>query len=240
MTKIPFIEIDKLKIAPQHFSDCYLVSSVGALARSKNGRKTLRNNIRYNQNKQYYEIHFLDWKKQKKDIFVSQKEMSNIVLTDKFANPLKLTSPHNPIIQAIECSMNKLIKSCPSVKPLFCRLASSVEPFEYNISSNFMKMFTGVKPISINEKTLRKNLTHHKESVLELFDRMKDNNFSFIAGTSKGTRKFCAWHCYSIEKVDGSNVFLYDHRKQTSINVKYDEFIKSFKYITGYFNDMLK
>lgn len=239
MKNISLCAIDKLKTAPQFFADCYLVSSVSALSRSENGRKILQNNIRSN-NFNDFKIRFSDVKQQTKDIFASQNEISNVMYVDKFANPIELTCPHNPIIHALECSMNKLIKVCPSVKPLFCRLAGSVEPFEYNIPSKFLKMFTGVKPLSINEKTLRKNLTHNKESVLELFEKMKDNNFSFIAGTSKGSRKFYAWHCYTIEKVDGSNVFLYNHRGQTSIKVKYDEFIKSFKYITGYFNDMLK
>ena len=132
MKKISLYAVDKLKTAPQFFSDCYLVSSVGALARSENGRKILRNNIRSN-NFNDYKIRFSDVKQQTKDIFASQNEISNIVYIDKFANPIELTCPHNPVIHAIECSMNKLIKICPPVKPLFCRLAGSVELFEYNI-----------------------------------------------------------------------------------------------------------
>lgn len=44
-------EIDDLKNTKQHFSECYLMTSLESLSHTKNGRKILKDNIkRYDKN----------------------------------------------------------------------------------------------------------------------------------------------------------------------------------------------
>lgn len=242
MKPISFEQIFELRNAPQHFHDCYLVSSINALTRCKNGRKILRQNIGATDNG--YRIRFNNVFGKQEDYFVAEEECKLLTLCDDFANPIPIEQQHNPIIKAIEVAMNKLIRKHPTKKPLISRLAKCNEKFEYNKPSNFLEMFTGRKPIELNEKTLmRMTLKKDKERAIKLLDKMcSEEEFSFVAGTGINySSELTNTHCYTITKVDSNNdnVDMKDSRLQKNIRQSYGQFINEIKYIVGYFNDLL-
>lgn len=161
-------------------------------------------------------------------------------------NPIPLDEryPHNPIIKAIEVAMNKLLKKHPSKKSITCRLANCNEKFEFNKPSNFLNMFTGEKPIILNEGNIYRTLKSKKEETTKLLNEMsktKDN--SFVAGTSiLLDRRLNDFHCYSIKSVnkDTQELELFDHRHQNIIKLTYEEAIKKLKFLVGYFENGLK
>ena len=238
MKPITSTEINNLKTAIQYFQDCYLVSSVSALARSSNGRKFLAENIAHT--KDGYRIKFNNINGKAKDFFVSQKETDDLVYLDKYMNPMPLTQPHNPVIKAIEVAMNKLLTQFPSKKPLICRFPNCNEKFEYNKPSNFMEMFTGRKPLVINESSFRISLKSKEKESIEIFDKISDQpQNSFVTGTAINFHKGLSDnHCYSITKTDKNarTIEFFDHRFLEKITLTYEEAIKKLKFIVGYFD----
>ena len=232
-------EIKNLKYAIQYFQDCYLVSSIGALSHSANGRKILSENIAHT--KDGFRIRFRNINQNSEDFFVTQKEMDDLIYMDKFLNPIPINKyfPHNPIIKAIEVAMNKLLSHYPSKKPWICRFPNCNEKFEYNKPSNFLEMFTGKPPLKLNEGSFRMTLKSKRKESTALFDKIKnDNNCSFVAGTAFSTNKnFSDYHCYSLKEITKNNMLgLFDHRLSGSNYLTYDEAIKKLKFIVGYFN----
>ena len=236
MKPISTNEIKNLKYAIQYFQDCYLVSSIGALTRSRNGMKILAENIAHSGDD--YRIKFRNINGESKDFFVTQKETDDLIYMDKFLNPHFL--PHNPVIKAIEVAMNKLLQQYPSKKPFVCRIPNCNEEFEFNKPSNFLEMFTGKKPIKLNENSIRPTLKTKAKESTDIFDKISDNpDSSFVAGTAANfSKNFSNYHCYSIKKVNKNNqtVELFDHRLLGSLVITYEEAIKRLKFIVGYFN----
>lgn len=229
-------EIIPLQRPIQHFSDCYLISSISALARSKDGQKILSQNIAHRGDG--YRVRFQKVDEYIEDYFISQADIQNLVPLDKYYNDAIIRYPQNPIIKAIEIAMSSLLKEHPEKKPLVSRLASCHEKFEYNKPSNFLELFTGQKPIILNEGGLRMTLTHDKDKAIELLERIdKADDFAFIAGTGlKKHRDFTKVHCYAVEGVNTENQYLqvYESRKRESIEVPFEKAIKIFKFLTGY------
>lgn len=243
MKPIGLDEIQKLSSAKQYFQDCYLLSSVSALAKSSNGKKILAQNIaRTNEG---YRVRFNNIVDNGEDFFITEKEMDNLIYLDKYMNPdpVQFFTPHNPVIKAIEVAMNKLLKKYPLKKPLICRIPDCHERFEFNKPSNFWEMFTGKKPINVNEDGFRFSLKSKADECVELFDKMGENpDNSFVVGTSISLHKRLAnFHCYRVENVDKSDnsIEIFDHRHQKTLKLSYDEAIKYLKYIVGYFNSDL-
>ena len=240
MKPVTLNEIQNLKHAVQYFQDCYLVSSIGALTRSKNGMKILSENIAHSGND--YRIRFKNINGESKDFFVTQKEADELIYMDKFLNPVPINPdcPHNPIIKAIEVAMNKLLQQFPEKKPLICRLAGSNEKFEFNKPSNFLEMFTGKKPIKINESSIRFSLKSKAREAEEIFNKIsQEPDSSFVAGTAINfSKNFSNYHCYSIKNVNNKNktVQIFDHRLLKTFVLTYEEAIKKLKFIVGYFN----
>ena len=168
MKPIGLEEIHTLKHSIQYFQDCYLVSAVGALTKSPNGRKILSENIAHTADG--FRIKFRNINGQNKDYFITQKESDDLIYMDKYFNPIPIDPkfPHNPIIKALEAAMNKLLKDYPSKKPWICRLAKCHERFEFNKPSGFFEMFTGKKPINLNENGISLNLKS-KENSAKIF-----------------------------------------------------------------------
>lgn len=229
-------EIIQLQRPIQHFSDCYLVTSIGALARSQNGQKILSQNIAHEQNG--FRITFQNIHDCVEDYFVSQGEILRLTPLDKYYEEAIVTYPQNPIIKAIEVAMNKLLKLHPDKKPFISRLMKCQEKFEYNKPSNFLKMFTGKKPIILNESSLKMSLP--KDEAIELLERIdKADDFSFIAGTGISRNDdFPSLHCYTVEGVNSENQYLqvYESRNCKSIELPFEKALKIFKYLTGYLN----
>lgn len=244
MKPISINEIQNLKHAVQYFQDCYLVSSIGALAKSENGRKILAQNIAHT--KDGYCVKFRNIDGKSKDFFVSQKETEDLIYMDKYLNPMQIPAdkPHNPIIKAIEVAMSKLLTETPSKKPWICRFPKCNENFEFNKPSNFLEMFTGKKPISINENNLRLSLKGKKEESMDIFNKLKDTpDNSFVMGSSFGfDAGISNTHCYRVENVNPqyNTIDLFDHRLLRTITLTFDEAIKKMKFIVGYFDKDLK
>lgn len=230
-----------LRSAKQFFSDCYLVSSIHALTQTPNGRKILKQNISTDGSN--FNVKFNNINEQAMDFFISAKKLEKLVLVDEFANEIMCNEPHNPIIKAIELTMNKIIQRYPEKKPLVCRLMKPMELFEYNKPSNFMEMFTGRKPIVLNEGGLKMSLKRHKEEAMQLFEQIdKANETSFVAGTGI----FCRYglsdaHCYTVAGVNFENKYIeiIDKRSKKTLQVPFDIAIRGLKYLTGYFNSNL-
>lgn len=242
MKPINLSEMKSLQRVKQHFHDCYLVTSMNALSNTENGRKILQENILREGNN--FNIKFKNINGKSEDFFVSGKELNDLTLCDRFFNPIELKEPHNPIIKAVEVAMNKLLKKYPDKKSFINRLYKTNEEFEYNNPSRFLEMFTGIKPININENGIRmslKNKIDEAKEVLEKIGNEKTN--SFIAGTGhKFIKGITNWHCYTLENVNNANKIaqIFDNRYQEEITLSFDDFIKKIKYITGYFNEDLK
>ena len=239
MKPINFEEIKSLQRVKQHFHDCYLVTSLNSLSNSENGRKILQNNIlREGSN---FKIKFKNVNGNQEDFFITEKEIDDLTLCDRFFNPIELKEPHNPIIKAIEVAMNKLLSKFPDKKSFINRLYKT---FEYNNPSRFMEMFTGITPLNINEKSFRMSLRKNSDDAKGLFQQIgNNNNSSFIVGTGHHFIKgMTNWHCYTLEKVDNkaNTIQIFDNRYQEPITMSFDEAVKKLKYITGYFNESLK
>lgn len=269
-------EIISLQRPIQHFCDCYLVSSIGALARSKNGKRILTKNIVHNDDG--FRIRFQNVHSQKEDYFISKKnleehptdryedtvisEFRNLndekrefffskvnpakrsALLDEYYNELLEKFKPNPIINALEIAMDRIIKKYPDTKPLVSKLATfyGEERFEYNYPSNFLEMFTGKKPLILNERTVRMSLRKDKEKAIELFENIdKADDFSMVAGTGlfiTPKKDLTSIHCYTVEGVNSENQYIqiFDCRKQESIKLTFDRAIRVLKFLTGYIN----
>ena len=242
MKPINLSEIKSLQRAKQHFHDCYLVTSMNALSNTENGRKILQENILREGNN--FNIKFKNINGKSEDFFVSEKELNDLTLCDRFFNPIELKEPHNPILKAVEVAMNKLLKKYPDKKSFINRLYKTNEEFEYNNPSRFLEMFTGIKPININENGIRMSLKNKIDEAKEVLEKIGNNETnSFIAGTGhKFIKGLTNWHCYTLENVNNANktAKIFDNRYQEEITLSFDDFIKKIKYITGYFNEDLK
>lgn len=233
------IEICDLQKARQIFADCYLTSSLNSFCRTENGRSLLKQNITKAIDGEGFNIHFPLVKSKPQDVFITEKEIKNLQLTDRFANRVDHGYEENNIQKAVELAMDKLINKYPSLKSFICMYANCVEDFEYNFPSVFMKAFTGYKPIIINEKTLRMSLKSNKDKVFQLFEDIDKSkgDFNFVAGTGFRFKKgFDDWHCYTLENVDMKNnsVTVYNGRDGESRKIDFKTFIEKFKYLTGY------
>lgn len=242
MKPINLSEIKTLQRVKQHFHDCYLVTSINALSNTENGRKILQNNILREGNN--FKIKFKNINGNSEDFFVTEREIDDLILCDSFFNPIEIDEPHNPIIKAIEIAMNKLLKKYPDKKSFANKLYKTNEKFEYNNPSRFMEMFTGIKPININENSIRMSLKSKSYAAKEILKEIgKNENSSFIAGTGhRFIKGLTNWHCYTLEKVDNKNSIMqiFDNRYQDIIIMTVEDAIRKLKYLTGYFNEDLK
>ena len=235
-------EIYSLSKAKQNFRDCYLVSAIGALTQSPNGKKILSQNIQREGND--FCIRFNNVKGKPETYLVKKSECDDLILVDKYFEPIHLTADnaHHPIIKAVEVAMNKLLKQHPDKKPFICRIPECTEKFEFNKVSNFLEMFTGIKPITINESGIKMTLKKNKNSATSLINRIaEENKSSFVVGSGYKFIFDDLPHCWSLKFVDSDKKLnLYDHRRKINVACNLNEALSRFKFICGYFNDMLK
>ncbi len=242
MRPINFDEIKTLQRMKQYFQDCYLVTSINALSNSQNGCKILQNNILREGNS--FNIKFKNINGKSEDFFITEKEINDLTLCDEFLNPIVIKEPENPILKAVEVAMNKLLNKYPDKKSFANRLCKTNEKFEYNNPSRFMEMFTGIKPLNINENSFKMTLKSKSEETKELLKKIGENqSHSFVVGTGyKLFKGLTNWHCYALEKVNNTDksVQISDLRHREKIVLPFEDFIKKIKFITGYFNEDLK
>lgn len=242
MRPISLNDVKILRTPVQHFSDCYLVSSIGALARSNDGAKLLRQNIARHYDGFYVTFRNVNGIEEK--YHASAKELEKHISYDKYYNYVVHEFEQHPIVKAVEIAMGKLLKNHPAKKPLLCRFPRCQEKFEYNKPSNFMEMFTGKKPFTFNEAGIQMTLKKKKDEAVELFEKIgSSDDFSIVTGTGLGSREgLTNVHCYTIEGVNIENRYIqiFDCRKQKSIILPFDKAIRGLKFLTGYFSGMLK
>ena len=241
MKPISISQVESLVNAKQNFCDCYLVSSLSAIANNKKGKEILRKNILTDGDA--FCVKFNDVYGKEEQYLVKQKECNDLILTDKYLEVVPLTKPHNPIVKAVEVAMTKLLKQHFFKKNILSRAIKCNEIFEYNKPSDFMKMLTGIKPVTLNESTLSNTMKNKKESTFQLLDRIsEEKEKTFIAGTGFKfiPTRITSWHCYNIKEIDAKNriVMLYDNKQQTNIRTTYDDIANKFKFICGYFDNM--
>lgn len=230
-------EINTLKVSEQVFSDCYLVAGLDALTNTQNGQKILRNNIKQsqlNKNLMTYSLYSPNGKKDDITVYISPQN-------PKFEKLNKLQT--NNTIKGFDISIIEYEKKYHT-KPIICKIAGIFKDYKFENypPSKFLKLVTGKEPISIAENKLNINLTKHKNEVLNLFEKMsKEKNYSFVI--MNGLKKFNnrRFHVYVIENVDmeKQNITIKNKRGNVSQTVSFDEALKTFKSITGYFNNDL-
>ena len=180
-------DVNSLRTALQEYSDCYLISSLEALAKSKEGRKILFQNIR----KTNIEIKLKEFSddivdsntgKIKFDLNVfkiifnninNQKESFTIGLKELNIYFSIYNKQKNHLVYAMKMAMQKLIEKHPTKKPIISRIANPFKmKFEYNKPSNFLRMFTGKEPIIIGESDINFNLKKYKDLVFPILEKM--------------------------------------------------------------------
>ena len=241
-TPLKFNELKRIQNVKQQYCDCYLLSTLHALTKNGKGQAILSKNINKNENNEF-RIIFNNIDRKRKDYYISKADIDAIENLDFYNRPIDtVDTQENIIIKSLESAMNKLIQKHPFKKPLYCRFAFCDYDFEFNSPSNFLYLFTGIKPIKKKKKSLKMNLSWHKKKNIKLLKEIgKKENNSFIAGTGEGKNirdLLREWHCYVIDYVDNKNktVGLIDKRTNSNITLSFDTFIKKIKFIVGYFH----
>lgn len=194
-------EVASLENGEQYYSDCYLMSSIDALARTSNGAKILSNNINRNDDNSNiisYTLH-----KPNGELIKYVVNLQNV--GDKYSGVLQ--NQKNQIIQGLDITINEY-ESKYKTKPWYCALGTLFKHyrFENYLPSKFMEIMTGKKPISICENKFNINLKNHKEEVMELFSRMeKEKDYSFVITNGIKKHNGRRFHVYVIENVDLKN-----------------------------------
>lgn len=180
-------------------SDCYLVSTLKSLAKSRHGKQMLKNSIKTSPDGDTFEIQFKKY-----------GENGNYGVQNDNAYKAS-TGRHqfNPT-GAVERATNELVQDKTSSKPILLRMFAPLfceeTPVECNLASVYMENLTGKKPISIGDDCLLP-LSHKKEEATKLLDEIGDkpmNKHSFVAGSKlAGTKDgIGSMHYYVVKKVD--------------------------------------
>ena len=242
-TNIPFKasitdkEIDGFKEAKQHFSDCYIMTTLETLSHTENGREILKEQIQHDDNIPN-QINCYFYKRN------GEKELFSVP-TKTAIKEYEKVYEHQPneIIRSIDISVNEYEKKYETKHP-FCKVGDTFKYlFEYNLPSNFMTMLTGKEPRVIGETDYNLNLIKYKDEVMELFEQMdKEKEHSFVISTGLKPLDGHRWHVYVIENVDLTNntITVKEKRGNKPQTMSIDEALKNFKFIAGYFNSDLE
>ena len=232
-------EIDDFKNAKQHFSDCYLMTTLETLSHSSNGRKILKKQIEHDDTNPYV-INCYLYKKN------GDREKYSIPTNSVVKGYEKLyKAQSNEIIRSMDISVGEYEKKYKA-KPWFCRFTDNFKTysFENSLPSHFMKMFTGIEPtVNIAEKDTNIDLSAKKDEVMALFRRMeKEKDHSLIICTGMKALDGHSWHVYILEDVDLENntVTVKEKRGNTPQILDIDTALSKFKFIVGYFNSDLE
>lgn len=231
-------EIDSFREAKQYFSDCYLMTTLETLGQTENGRKILKQQIQ-RDDKNPTTINCYFYKKN------GEKEKYSIPTNTVLKGYEKVYDKQpNEIIRSVDISVNEYEKKYKS-KPLISDLRDNFKDykFEYNLPSNFMRMMTGKSPRIIGETDLNLDLTNYKSEVMDLFKKMEaEKNHSFVISTGAKALDGHYWHVYILQDVDLKNntITVKEKRNNKPQTISIDEALKTFKFITGYFNSDLE
>jgi len=198
--KITGGQIKNILSTPQVIrSDCYLVSTLKALAKSRIGKQMLKQSIKTSADGDTFEVTFNKYNQD--NIYRVQKDKKYDVITGRHQ--------FNPT-GAVETATNSVIQdrkdSKPAIIRTFAPLFYADVPVECNLASVYMEALTGKKPVALGDDSLL-SLNTKKEEAVKLLDKIGDttmNKHSFVAGsklmnTKDGIGKM---HYYVIKKVD--------------------------------------
>lgn len=230
-------DIDSFEHAKQHFSDCYLMTTLETLSHTENGRNVIKEQIEYDDNNPKLINCYLYKENGEKDKYTIP---TNAVVSG-YEKLYK--QQQNEIIRSMDISVAEYEKKYKS-KPWICRVTDKFKtyPFENNLPSHFMKIFTGVEPRVIAETDFNLDLEGYKDEVMELFKRMdEEKEHSFVIGTGVKMLDGRTWHVYVIEDVDLNNntITVKEKRGNNPRTMHIDTALKTFKFIVGYFNSDL-
>jgi len=231
-------EIESFSDAEQHFSDCYIMSTLESLSHTENGRKLLKKQVEHDDN---------------------NLNQINCYLYSPSGNIEKYKIPTNTAVKGYEklyeAQDNQLVRSVDisvaeyekryKAKPWICRITDDFKtyPFENGIPSHFMTILTGKKPsVNIAETDFNIDLRSRKDEVMQLFKRMqKDKNHSLVIGTGLKMLDGRTWHVYVLEDVDldKNTITVKNKRGNITKTMNIDTALNTFKFIVGYFNNDL-
>lgn len=231
-------EIDEIKNAKQHFSDCYLISTLESFTQTETGREILKQQVQRDDTNPYQINLKLFNKNGQKELY---KIPTNIVL-DNYKKLYKYQP--NDIIRSFNISLNEHEKRYKD-KPLICQIRDNFKTykFEYNLPSNFMKMLTGIEPRVIGESDININLVKYKKEVLELLKKMQEEkNYNFVISTGIKPLNGHYWHVYTIQDVnlEKNTITIKEKRENTPTTMSIDKALKTFKFIAGYLDSDLQ
>lgn len=194
--KITKGQIKDILATPQLMrSDCYLVSTLKALAKSGFGKQMLKQSIKTSPDGDTFEVRFNKY---------DRDNVYSISNGDKYEVATG-RSRFNPT-GSVETATSDVIQDQKDAKPLYLRLFGYSNPLEGNLASVYMETLTGKKPISIGDDGILP-LSSKKSETIQLLDKigsMPMNHHSFVAGSKMmnchdGIGKM---HYYVIKKVD--------------------------------------
>lgn len=232
-------DIDEFKSAQQHFSDCYIMTTLETLSHTKNGRKILKNQIqRDDYNKDMINCYLFA-----PDGFMEKYQIPTNIAVKGYEKLYK--AQDNEIIRSIDVSVGEYEKRYKA-KPWICRFTDDFKTytFENSIPSHFMTILTGIEPsVNIAEMDFNVDLSSRQKEVMDLFKRMqKDKEHSLVIGTGLKMLDGRTWHVYVLEDVDLDNntVTVKNKRGNITKTMSIDSAINTFKFIVGYFNKDLE
>ena len=230
-------EIDSFTDAKQHFSDCYIMTSLETLSHTQNGRKILKKQIEIDdKNPNIINCYLYTPKGTKMKYSVP----TNAVV----AGYNKLyENQKNDIVRSMDISVAEYEKKFKS-KPWICRVTDNFKTYEFenNLPSHYLTTLTGKAPtVNIAEQDMNINLNNYKEEVYQLFKRMQNEKHSLLIGTGVKVLNGRTWHVYILENVDLDNntITVKEKRSNTPQTMSIDKALNTFKYIVGYFDSDL-
>ncbi len=232
-------DIDGFKDAKQHFSDCYIMSTLESLSHTDNGRKILKKQIE-RDDKNPYQINCYLYTPN------GIREKYSIPTKSVVSGYEKLyNAQDNEIVRSMDVTVGEYEKKYKA-KPWICRFTDDFKTytFENSLPSHFMTILTGKKPtVNIAETDFNIDLSSKKEEVMELFKRMQnDKNHSLVIGTGLKMLDGRTWHVYVLQDVDLDNNTITVKNKRGNITkvMNIDTAINTFKFIVGYFDKDLE
>ncbi len=186
---------DILKTPQLMRSDCYLVSTLKALAKSGFGKQMLKNSIKTSPDGDTFEVRFNKYDKE--NVYPVKSCDKYEIITGR--------SRFNPT-GSVETATSDVIQDRSDAKPLYLRLFGYDSALEGNLASVYMETLTGKKPINIGDNSILP-LSKHKEEVTQLLDKIGElpiNRHSFVAGSKIANchDDIGKKHYYVIKKVD--------------------------------------
>ena len=210
-------DIDGFEATKQHFSDCYLMTTLETLSHTPNGREVLKERIQYDDKNPKLIHCYLNAPNNKIEIYTVP---TNAVVKG-YEKLYRLQD--NEIIRSMDVSVAQYEKK-HKAKPWICRFTDNFKdyPFENNLPSHFMKIFTGVEPRVIAEQDFNIDLSGYRTGV-----KMLDSK---------------TWHVYILEDVDLQNntITVKEKRGNKPRTMSIDSALNTFKFIVGYFDSDLK